>query len=339
MKVPELRTLLKNTSQENLVKIATELYKHVPKALRSAEGGIDGAIMAILDGEKTVVRVKTAPAEPEVDFDDLRDEVQKFLENAREGNYLRPNRLVSKQERSKWRFAVMRQVKALKQFGPDNAEYPEVLSLLKDLFLLLSEGCGVYLFNTDNPFSSVGITQTDFYKMLLERVFAEGFELSEDMLRDLIRCAACVYNDRGSSTDNRIVELVSRVKGNTELTQELIELTDLKMREITARYSRDNYWKFTDPMENLTLLMMGLYFNKGDFDEGTAYYWDTCLRYRINYGDGGEIRFYCLMRSCRLYGVSDSQWLKTFERYRDEIDADPRDDLLAEYEEVKKRLA
>ena len=92
-------------------------------------------------------------------------------------------------------------------------------------------------------------------------------------------------------------------------------------------------------MENLTLLMMGLYFNKGDFDEGTAYYWDTCLRYRINYGDGGEIRFYCLMRSCRLYGVSDSQWLKTFERYRDEIDADPRDDLLAEYEEVKKRLA
>ena len=276
MKVPELRTLLKNTSQENLVKIATELYKHVPKALRSAEGGIDGAIMAILDGEKTVVRVKTAPAEPEVE---------------------------------------------------------------KDLFLLLSEGCGVYLFNTDNPFSSVGITQTDFYKMLLERVFAEGFELSEDMLRDLIRCAACVYNDRGSSTDNRIVELVSRVKGNTELTQELIELTDLKMREITARYSRDNYWKFTDPMENLTLLMMGLYFNKGDFDEGTAYYWDTCLRYRINYGDGGEIRFYCLMRSCRLYGVSDSQWLKTFERYRDEIDADPRDDLLAEYEEVKKRLA
>jgi hypothetical protein len=338
MKVDELRGLLKNASPEMLIKIVSELYRHVPKALKvSSDEGIDLKIKAILQG-KTLG--KLPPASKTCDFPVLKEEIDTFVSYANDGYYFVPNRIVPKSVRSKWRFAVMRQIKALKLISRSSDDYNDAVSCMIKLFKVLSRGCGEYLFSSEDPFASIGISQGDFYKMICDYVFVDNFSYDQVTLGDLIDCAATVSVDRVTIREDMVAVLVSHFSGNDPHIPEMIGLAESKMSEIGKRSGRG--FELTSPVENLIFLIMGLYFRQEKFDRGYDFYWNMCAEYKLHsFGSnrGSEILFYCMMKYCRFFGISDEIWLKYFDLYRVKVNDNLRDSLIKDYNETKSRVA
>ncbi|WMM88737.1 hypothetical protein Q7C09_08360, partial [Heyndrickxia coagulans] len=107
-----------------------------------------------------------------VDLNDLEREIKQLLQNAYKQNYVIPNRYVSKKERPKWRFKVKSYIKQLQQVPVEGNEGKRATDLLDALYEMLCYGCGYYIFNTDNPFRSIGMEQVELFDILLKRKFS-----------------------------------------------------------------------------------------------------------------------------------------------------------------------
>jgi hypothetical protein len=103
----------------------------------------------------------------------LKDEVEEFLENVGADRHFAPNRIVSKSKRSKWRFEVKWYIKDLLACYGENSD--EAASLLAEIYRVLSEACAIWLLVTDNPFSTLGYQQQDLFKLVVDKILAQGF--------------------------------------------------------------------------------------------------------------------------------------------------------------------
>lgn len=188
MKVQELRNLLKSVDKLTLEKMCVELYKQIPR--QKKETDIDPLLTDMAANQGTIAKKPSKPVNAPVDITVLKSEIDTFLENAYAQNYFAPNRVISKKERPKWRFIVKRYIKELEGIKPDDEDYAASGQLLKKLFNVLSYACSYYLFSTENPFNSVGISQLYLYNMVLERVFSSGYTQSniKEMLSTVTSC-------------------------------------------------------------------------------------------------------------------------------------------------------
>jgi hypothetical protein len=161
--VSELREAVKNLSPDQLGTILVEVYRRLPKAVRE-EADLDSLIRNPPEpGAKRAP--KKAPPPPNIE--DLKWEVDEFVENAYAQNYLAPNRVISKSERPKWRFVVMRLYKQLQASWEDPESRREAAGLFFSLYKVLCHACEKVIFNTYDPFESVRIEQSDFFRMVL----------------------------------------------------------------------------------------------------------------------------------------------------------------------------
>ena len=160
MKVAELKSILAGRKKEEIIKLAVEFYKLVPKA-KKEDYGLDAMILNPEAKKKKEGRSGMALMELEI-------ELKRFLENAREQYYLIPNRVVPKKERSKWRFLVKRWYKELINAKRKDADLEKQSELLTDLYNLICESCGYQYFSGYDSFQSIGIEQADFFKSVLE---------------------------------------------------------------------------------------------------------------------------------------------------------------------------
>ncbi len=55
-----------------------------------------------------------------MDFNRLEDEITQFLSNAYAQNYLIPNKVIPKSQRSKWRFMVKKYIKELEKISTED---------------------------------------------------------------------------------------------------------------------------------------------------------------------------------------------------------------------------
>ena len=95
MKIQEFRDKLKGADRAALEKIAAELYRKVPKAVKDQE--LDAAIDQLLRGETPVRRASAS----ELPFPELKKQIDTFLERVDSGYYIGPNRVVPAAQRSK----------------------------------------------------------------------------------------------------------------------------------------------------------------------------------------------------------------------------------------------
>lgn len=163
MKVDELKTNLALLDKGEIIKLATEFYKLIPKS-KKEENNLDALILA--GGKK---EIKQASVKESFDLEGLGKEITTFIEHAKQQLYLYPNKIVSKQARTGWRFKVKAWYKELittKNKGGDALE--KQATLLTNLYELLSEACGYQYFSSDDPFQSIGISQTDFFNAALQ---------------------------------------------------------------------------------------------------------------------------------------------------------------------------
>ncbi|MHC1786109.1 MAG: hypothetical protein AB9880_03460 [Christensenellales bacterium] len=168
MLIGAMREALGRYSAEELRRLIMALYKGMPKKLRD-EQQVDAMITDLAGFEAAR---KAGPPLPELQI--LSAHVARFLEDAYQQNYLAPNTSVRKSERPKWRFIVKDFIKQLQLFSPDTKEGEAATDLLAKLYAMLAHACGYYLFNTNNPFRSVGIGQVQLYDSVVVRLLANG---------------------------------------------------------------------------------------------------------------------------------------------------------------------
>lgn len=88
MKVGELRTKLSKLKKDQVVKLAAGFYKLIPKDKR-----IDSGIDALVDNPDGNLR--KAAKSTALSLDEIEQDVQDFLDHAREQYYLAPNQCMS----------------------------------------------------------------------------------------------------------------------------------------------------------------------------------------------------------------------------------------------------
>ncbi|MGB1206508.1 MAG: hypothetical protein ACPG5B_12725 [Chitinophagales bacterium] len=161
MKVAELRKKLAPLKKEELIKLAVEFYKLVPKA-KKEDYQLDEMV-----NNPSQPKPKKKCVSMALSLSEVENLVKKFEEDAKEQNYLYPNRSVPKKERSTWRFKVKKWYKELVNVKRKDADLPLQAVLLEILYELLSEGGYHNYFTSQMPFKSIGISQADFYKSVL----------------------------------------------------------------------------------------------------------------------------------------------------------------------------
>jgi hypothetical protein len=159
MKIAELRKKMAGMSKKEVVWLAAEFYKIIPKSTKK-DHGVDDLINN--PGTK-----KKKKQEKIIPLSDMDGELREFVKNARNQNYLAPNQVIPKRERSKWRFNVMRWYKELIHIQRPDADLGRQAKLLTDLYEVLCEAGDYHLFSTDDPFRSIQTAQIDFYKSIL----------------------------------------------------------------------------------------------------------------------------------------------------------------------------
>ncbi|MDE6363210.1 MAG: hypothetical protein K2L86_02925 [Lachnospiraceae bacterium] len=123
MKVQELRQMMELADMEHLMKAFIESYKLLKKAQKEE---IDPVIADILKGN-TVAKKKTE--EIVVEFEDLEQQIEEFIKNARAQNYIAPNRVIPKNQG---------RLKGLKKYDSGRYRVECDIDELCDLFLMLS---------------------------------------------------------------------------------------------------------------------------------------------------------------------------------------------------------
>ena len=163
MKIAEVRALLGTYSRKQLEHIISEMYKSIPKQVKT-EKDID-LILTNPDGAASTRKKKAQKSLP--DIVEMQMDIETFIEDARASRYYSPNNVVPKKERSKWRFKVKRWYKDLQSLAANREHTEQAAELLENLYGLLCYACDYITFSAYDPFESVGITQSEFFRTIL----------------------------------------------------------------------------------------------------------------------------------------------------------------------------
>ena len=183
MKVSELREIIKKYNEEDKEKIIVELYKRITKRTKE-DYNIDNYIMNL--------NVKVEKSDKEFTIERLENEVNYFVECANSDLYASPNKIISKSERSKWRFKVKNFYKKLNSFLPTTEDGKKATDLLKDLFIILSFGTHYLTFSSWNTFGAIQISQSEFLMNIVQRKLANG--ITDDNLSYCIELLNVKYD-------------------------------------------------------------------------------------------------------------------------------------------------
>ena len=327
MKIQEFRDIIKRCNREDVEKIASEMYKLLPKNKKEeADPLIEDIISGRTSPKKQKVNVK-------LDFDSLKEEINVFLDHVDNDLYLKPNRIVPKNKRSKWRFEVKNFIKLINEIPEDGENGEESTRLLRELYKRLAHGCGFYIFPSDDPFQSIGIRQPDFYEMLVKRTFATGF--TDEKIKNMLEDATLVFIDR-DSLHSELEAIYADLLATSEvkyralsIIKEYVEQFETELNQDKNNLSHNNY-RIKSFIEELceTMLIISILLNKPE--DAVRYYWEHVHDLKK------EITLYKILDTIREFG-DEKLWIKVYE---DGIknNIQPRNSLSKHYQELKKLI-
>lgn len=207
MLVSELRELLKKYKEEDLRLLISEMYKSMPKKLRE-----DKDIDTLLQDVHAYMRIgKIERAQDrKINVNDLKPEIEQFIDYAYKQYYFAPNSYVHKKERPKWRFKVKAYIKDLQSVSVEGATGRDATDLLEKLYKMLCYACGYYIFSTDDPFRSVGIGQTVLLDIIIARKLGDG--VNKESIKSVIELVINSEVDRETLHSSLIEVLVKNLK-------------------------------------------------------------------------------------------------------------------------------
>lgn len=253
MKVQELRQLMESADMEHLMKAFIESYKLLKKAQKEE---IDPVIADILKGN-AVAKKKTE--EIVVEFEDLEQQIEDFIRNARAQNYVAPNRVIPKNQRPKWRFMVKNFIKDLEKITPEDFNYAKAVKLLTDIYSLMCDGCIFYMFSTEDPFRSIGWEQAALFELVVKKTFAADYT-REELSRLLLSAAGSGLSMEALHINQQII-LIDGLKTTASLetaaeeVQKLIEEREGRLKGL-KKYDSGRYRLESDINEFCDLFLL-----------------------------------------------------------------------------------
>ncbi|MBI2918653.1 MAG: hypothetical protein HYY01_11780 [Chloroflexi bacterium] len=303
MKLSEVRNVLEKYSEDQLRVVIARLYRAIPKAIRE-EKDID----RIIADPEASIQSRNGNRQTAPDIEDLRDEADRFVEDAYNQYYFAPNRFVSKRDRPKWRFIVKRLCKDILASAADDNSMPEAAQLLEKLYRLLCYSCAYTLFSAHDSFESVGIEQKEFFRRVLTLKYQ--------------------YEDRNAFIENALLLMVNNPLNRYTLHEDLMAVIlefaktpDLK--EMTIGHCSDlmetirskpltpeeRQWGYerTEKLNSLTKMAFLCYARLYEYANAVSYF-------KKNYcNDDEEVALYVMLRL--LYGLNQKElFLQEYEK-------------------------
>jgi len=326
VKVSDLRTAISKYDAPELKEIVVTLYKAIPKSRKESDG-LDELLLNFTKG-----KAKAVKNEMPVNFKALRSDIELFIDHADHNLYIAPNRIVSKDKRSKWRFEVRRFIKGLVAIHGEDSE--TAAQLLADIYDMLSYACYYRVFSSDNPFSAVGYEQPEFLQLVLCKIFYNGF--SQGAIRKAVFLTLDSNVDRNTLHRELLHVLVSTLK--TSDTKEMaLDQCAAYAREYGGYHAAKAVFNYHSDVseyrasrhKNVSVdLYLLLKLSLHEYDDGIAYYWNNHKEYTK------EITLYCLLTYFLTDEKFNALWLREYENAV-AGGIKPRENLQEEYEKRK----
>lgn len=315
MKVNELREILKNYNETDKEKIIVELYKRIPKNIKE-DYNIDEYIKNI--------NKKIDNKDNKVSIEYLEKEVKYFIECANDDLYVRPNRVIPKNERSKWRFKVKTFYKELNSFIPTTEEGRKATDLLGELFEILSFGTNYLTFSSWNTFGAIQVSQSEFLENIVKRKLANG------MTRENIKYCVELLNAKYDPQEyHRSIlnsfESCFKTPDSRYLVIDLLKEQQTKWKE---KYKKDKNYYNTEYTNYFVECIVDIYFDLHEVKEGVSYFHKEYIE------SDKEIKEYILLRIMEELEMY-KEWVVEYENNIGKINY--RDTLKQKYKELKNR--
>jgi hypothetical protein len=308
MLIGEVRDVLKKYKEEDLRLIIAEMYKAMPKKLKE-EKNVDEMLKDI-QGFTKQSKAEKKVERPEMGV--LKPEILRFIQYAYNQFYFAPNSFVHKKDRPKWRFLVKDYIAALQSFPFDGEDGAEATELMEKLFQMLSYGSGYYIFNTDNPFRSIGISQHNLLDTILARKFHKGF--STENIRSAIIFVTDSQLDSGMF-DSAIMERLRDKFVTADSKLMAIEQGNLLRMELSLRFSKQaknaspssmEQYRKNEAISILVDMIFWLNIELGEYDDAIRYY-------KTNNSEGNqELALNTLLSRLYRCGLKD-RWIREYE--------------------------
>lgn len=311
MRVSELKALLENYNEDELKEIIRELYKTIPKKMRE-EKGVDALVKDLASFKNSKKRQKAKQAAPK-NITLLKQEIEKFISDAYEQYYLAPNRVIPKKERPKWRFKVKNYIKELQKFSLYREEGRTATDLLMKLYQLLNYACGYYLFNTEDPFRSVGMEQTKLLEILGSRVLSNGVDKAS--VKSVIKLVIDHELSRETSfamVVNTLIQLLKTADAKEiAIAQSKLLIAELNKKLPSLSTSEQHSWhsekyKQEQKIEGLVEIIVKIQFELAEVNEGIQSF------YHYTNEKDAEIALYSLLSWLSAYDLKE-HWLNEYE--------------------------
>ena len=314
MKVNELRETIKKYNEIDKEKIIVELYKRIPKYIKE-DYSIDEYIINV---NSKIEKENTKPT-----IENLEKEVNYFIECANNDLYVRPNKIISKNERSKWRFKVKNFYKQLNNFLPSTEEGDKATDLLKSLFNILSFGTHYLTFSNWNTFSAIQVSQSEFIKNIVQRKLSNG--VTREKLKYCIELLNVEYDpqeyhrsilyafESGLKTPDARYMAIELLKDQVELWKE--------------KYQKDDSYENKEYTNYFVECILDIHFELCEIKEGITYFHKKYIeKYK-------EIKEYILLEKIEDFSFY-KEWILEYEKHLGKISY--RDSLKEKYEKYKK---
>lgn len=317
MLVSELKEEIKKYNQKDLENIIVELYKRIPKN-KKEDYNIDDFI-------KNVDNKQKINSKKEFNFEELEKEIKYFLSCVDNEYYVVPNKIVSKKERSSWRFKVKRYYKELSNIIPNSDNGAQATMLLIEIFKRLSIGSNRLLFINWETFRALGVSQSDYYDNILKRILYNGY--TKENLQKCIDFLDIVKDPYELSYD-MFYTYISNLKtiDNKEVSIQLIneKIEDLKLKLKDEKNSRIEY-DLQELLNEYVECVTDIYFELEEIEKGIKFFHKNYIE------RSKEIKEYVLLNKLDVADLIDA-WLKEYEQNMNKINF--RESLKKRYEEL-----
>lgn len=322
MKIQEFRELIKNADRPLLEKAFAECYKQFSKSKKEE---IDPLVQDILSGKDSGSAKKKKST---VSFEELEKQIDWFVENAYAQNYLAPNRIIPKNQRSKWRFQVMNFIKQLQKIPPDSEYCQRAADCLEKIYKVLAAGCNTYLFSSDDPFQSVQWDQKELFHLLVNMIFRTGY--SREKIRRLLPLTSSGGLSRWNLYAENQLVFLSELK-TSDLKYMAIEEAKKLIAETKTGLTGKNYYTSAnygraDKINHLCDMILLTAISLGETEQELRYYFSNCFEARK------EIILYRALE-CADWMKDDRVWLAIY-HFGLSKKINPRDSLQEKYRKL-----
>lgn len=317
MLISELKEEIKKYNQKDLESIIVELYKRIPKN-KKEDYNIDDFI-------KNVDNKQKINSKKEFNFEELEKEIKYFLSCVDNEYYVVPNKIVSKKERSSWRFKVKRYYKELSNIIPNSDNGAQATMLLIEIFKRLSIGSNRLLFINWETFRALGVSQSDYYDNILKRILYNGY--TKENLQKCIDFLDIVKDPYELSYD-MFYTYISNLKtiDNKEVSIQLIneKIEDLKLKFKNEKNSGKQF-DLQELLNEYVECVTDIYFELEEIEKGIKFFHKNYIE------RSKEIKEYVLLNKLDVADLIDA-WLKEYEQNMNKINF--RESLKKRYEEL-----